>query len=37
MEGLDFVETIALVARIEAIRLLLASCFKRFQIVSNGC
>ena len=37
-EGIDFDETYAPVARLEAIRLLLAfACYMNFKIVSNGC
>jgi hypothetical protein len=36
-EGIDYEETFALVARLEAIRILLAFLWLRVQIVPNGC
>jgi hypothetical protein len=37
VEGLDFGETFALVARLEAIRILLSCHIQGIQTLSNGC
>ena len=37
VEGLDFGETFAPVARLEAIRILLAYAFSQYKTFSNGC
>lgn len=37
-KGIDYEETLALVARLEAMRMLLAfTCFKDFIFILNGC